>query len=75
MSLSRLLLCELKSNGPTLYEGHGNPLQCSCLENPMDRGAWRAIVHGVKRVGHNLVTKPPPHFLSLVLTQHSLKNI
>ena len=27
--------------------GHGNPLQYSCLENPMDRGAWRAIVHGV----------------------------
>ena len=26
---------------------HGKPLQCSCLENPMDRGAWRAIVHGV----------------------------
>ena len=24
--------------------GHGNPLQYSCLENPMDRGAWRAIV-------------------------------
>ena len=24
--------------------GHGNPLQCSCLENPMDRGAWRATV-------------------------------
>ena len=28
-------------------EGNGNPLQDSCLENPMDRGAWRAIVHGV----------------------------
>ena len=28
-------------------EGNGNPLQCSCLENPMDRGAWRATVHGV----------------------------
>ena len=28
-------------------EGSGNPLQCSCLENPMDRGAWRAAVHGV----------------------------
>ena len=28
-------------------EGNGNPLQCSCLENPMDRGAWWAIVHGV----------------------------
>ena len=27
--------------------GPGNPLQYSCLENPMDRGAWRAIVHGV----------------------------
>ena len=27
-------------------EGNGNPLQCSCLENPMDRGAWRATVHG-----------------------------
>ena len=26
-------------------EEHGNPLQCSCLENPMDRGAWRTIVH------------------------------
>ena len=28
-------------------EGHGNPLQFSCLENPMDRGAWRATVHRV----------------------------
>ena len=27
--------------------GRSNPLQCSCLENPMDRGAWRATVHGV----------------------------
>ena len=29
--------------------GNGNPLQCSCLENPMDRGAWRATVHGVPK--------------------------
>ena len=28
-------------------EGHGNPLQCSCLETPMDRGAWWATVHEV----------------------------
>ena len=28
-------------------EGNGNPLQYSCLGNPMDRGAWWAIVHGV----------------------------
>ena len=27
--------------------GNGNPLQYSCLENPVDRGAWRAIVHKV----------------------------
>jgi len=27
--------------------GNGNPLQCSCLENPMDRGAWWAAVYGV----------------------------
>ena len=32
--------------------GHGNPLQYSCLENPMDRGAWRATVTWSQRVGH-----------------------
>ena len=41
-------------------EGNGNPPQYSCLENPMNRGAWQATVHGVTRVGHNLATKPPP---------------
>ena len=30
-------------------EGHGNPLQYSCLENPMDRGAWWATVHGITK--------------------------
>ena len=29
--------------------GHGNPLEYSCLENPMDRGSWRATVHGVTK--------------------------
>ena len=29
--------------------GHGNPLQCSCLENPMDRESWWATVHGVTK--------------------------
>ena len=53
-------------------EGNGNTLQYSCLENPMDRGAWQATVHEVTRVGHNLATKPPnsccvfiPNFLLL----------
>ena len=30
-------------------EGNGNPLQYSCLENPIDRGAWQATVHGVAK--------------------------
>ena len=30
-------------------EGHGNPLQYSCLENPMDRGAWQATVQGAAK--------------------------
>ena len=32
-----------------LPEGNGNPLQYSCLKNPMDRGAWRAAVHGLAK--------------------------
>ena len=34
-------------------EGHGNPLQYSCLDNSMDRGAWQSTVHGSQRVGHD----------------------
>ena len=34
-------------------EGSGNPLQCSCLENPIIREAWWATVYGVKRVGND----------------------
>ena len=35
--------------GRSPREGHGNPLQYSCLGNPMDRGAWWAIAHGVAK--------------------------
>ena len=35
-------------------EGNGNPLQYSCLENSMDRGAWWAAVHGVAQSGTRL---------------------
>ena len=35
--------------GRSLGEGNGNPFQYSCLENPTDRGAWRATVHGVAK--------------------------
>ena len=37
--------------------GHGNPLQYSCLENPMDKGAWRATVHGVTKTQTRLSNK------------------
>ena len=49
----------------SLGRGNGNPLQYSCLENPMDRGAWWAIVHGMaKRLERTegLARAPPaPH--------------
>ena len=38
-------------------EGSGNPLQYSCLENPLDRGALQVTVHGIARVRHNLATE------------------
>ena len=40
-------------SGRSPGEGNGNPLQYSCLENPMDRGGWWAIVHGSHRVRHD----------------------
>ena len=40
-----LMILTSRTNG----EGTGTPLQYSCLENPMDRGAWEAAVHGVAR--------------------------
>ena len=39
----------VQSLGRSLGGGHGNPLQSSCLENLMDRGAWRATVHGIAK--------------------------
>ena len=51
-------------------EGNGNLFQYSCLENPMDRGARQATVHGVTRVRQSLATKPsPPSVYSILLQQ------
>ena len=48
-------LGSISGSGSSPGEGNGNPLQYSCLENPMHRGAWQATVHGIARVGQNLV--------------------
>ena len=42
-------LGSIPGSGRSSEEGNGNPLQCSCLENSMDRGAWQAIDHGVAK--------------------------
>ena len=49
-------LCSIPGLGRSPGGGHDNPLQYSCLENLIDRGAWRAIVRGSQRVGHDLAT-------------------
>ena len=39
----------ISGSGRSPGEGNGNPLQYSCLGNPMDRGTWQATVHGVAK--------------------------
>ena len=41
----------IPGSGRSPGEGNGNPLQYSCLENPMNRGAWQATVHGAAKTG------------------------
>ena len=50
----------IPGSGKSPGEGNGNPLQYSCLENRMDRGACQATVHGVTRIRQDLETKPSP---------------
>ena len=52
--------------GRSTGEGNGNPLQYSCLENPMDRGAWQAIVHGVAKSLTRLSDFTSLHFKHLL---------
>ena len=48
-------------------EGNGNPLQYSCLENFMDRGAWQATVHGVTK---NQTTEPTEHSQQIMVVKY-----
>ena len=47
----------IPGSGRSPGEGTGNPLQYSCLENPMDGGAWWATVHGVAKWDKTIVSK------------------
>ena len=51
-------------------EGNGNPLQYSCLENPMGRGAWEATVYGIERVRHNWAINPFVNHLNISSQMH-----
>ena len=52
----------IPGSGRSLGKGNGNPLQYSCLENPMDKGAWWATDHGISK---ELDTTKQQHVLCL----------
>ena len=52
-------LGSIPGSGKSPGEGNGNPLQYSCLENPIDRGAWEATVHGLQEWDTTQWLKPP----------------
>ena len=55
--------------------GNGNPLQYSCLENPMDRGAWKAAVHGVAKSWTQLSNRAQTHCIHTVQKSNKKKSI
>ena len=59
----------IPGSGRSPGEGNGNPLQYSCLENPMDGGAWSATVHGVAKSRTRLSNFTSLHFMSLLFQQ------
>ena len=64
-------LGSIPGSGRSPGEGNGNPLQYSCLENPMDGGAWRAAVHGVAKSRTQLSDFTSLHFNECLVTQLS----
>ena len=71
---SSILAWRIQWTVQSIREGNGNPLQYSCLENPMDRGAWWAAVHGVAKSRTRLSDFPFTfhfHALEKEITTHS----
>ena len=64
----------IPGSGRSPGEANDNLLQHSCLENPMDTGAWLAIVHGVARVRYDLATKQQHSTCSIVFMRFNLTN-
>ena len=64
-------------SGRSTGEGNGNPLKHSCLENPMDRGAWWAVVHGVAKSWAQLshIKEGGLHFIKTKNPQIFIKEI
>ena len=60
-------------SGRSLEVGNGNPLRYPCLENPMDRGAWRVAVHAVAKSQMQQTTHRHKQALASMLTQFPLK--
>ena len=69
-------MCFIPGKGRSPGEGNGDPLQYSCLENPMDRGAWWATVQGSQRVRHDWSDLAQPSYLQImpsIISQTSLE--
>ena len=62
----------IPGSGRSTGEGNGNPLQYYCLENPMDRGAWWATVHGVAKSRTQLSDVPSPFTFTFTLNTKTL---
>lgn len=66
----------VQSLGQEDHRGEANDhlLRIACLENPMDTGAWLAIVHGVARVRHDLATKQQYSTCPIIFMRFNLTN-
>ena len=66
--------CSIPELGRSPGEGNGNPLQYSCLENPMEGGAWQATVHGVTKSRTRLSDFPSLHFTFTAVDQSNVSH-